>query len=95
MDRLGYRLAGKEIVPEIDRPEMGHFRPVFGEPALGGLALAILLLRLVLWRDEFRRQRHDPLVAGRHQAGAEKGMEVFGATVRTAPRAAILAMDLA
>jgi hypothetical protein len=39
------RLAGKQIVPEIDRPEVSEAGAVPGQPALGGIALAILLLR--------------------------------------------------
>jgi len=57
--------------------------------------LAILFLSPALRRDELRRQRHDPLMAGCHQARTKKRMEVFRAAVRTAPRAAVLAVDLA
>ena len=89
------RLAGKQIVTEIDRPEVGEAGAVPGQPALRGIALAILLLRPVLRCDELRRQRQDLPVAGCHQAGTQEGVEVFGAAIGTPPRRTLFALDLA
>ena len=80
---------------EIDRPVARQGRAMPGEPALGGVALAILLFRPVLRGDELGRQRQNLLVSGCHQAGAEKGMEVLDAAVRAAALGALRAMDLA
>jgi hypothetical protein len=45
--------------------------------------------------DEFRRQRQDMLVARCDDAGAEEGMKILGAAVRTLAGRAARAMDLA
>ncbi len=66
-----------------------------GEPALGRVALAILLLRAVLRGDEFRRQWQNVLVSRCHDAGAEERMEILGRAVRTLARRAPRAMNLA
>ena len=65
------------------------------QPALRGVAFAILLLGPVLRGDEFRRQRQDLLVARCDHAGAEEGVEVFRAAIGTPPRRTLLAFDLA
>ena len=66
-----------------------------GQPALGGVALAVLLLRPVLRGDELRRQRQDLLVARCDQGGAQEGVEVFRAAIGAAARRALAAFDLA
>jgi hypothetical protein len=66
-----------------------------GQPALRGVAFAILLLRAILRRDEFRRQRQDLPVAGCDQAGTQEGVEVFGTAIGTPPRRTLLVFDLA
>src|SRR5664279_928555 len=68
---------------------------VFGQPALGGVAFAILLLRPVLRRNEFRRQWQDLLVAGCDNASTEEGVEVFRAAIRAPPCRALRTFDLA
>ena len=60
--RLTERLAREQIVAEIDRVECREALAVGGQPALGRHVLAILLLRPVLWDDEFRLQRDDPVI---------------------------------
>jgi hypothetical protein len=75
LDGLDDRLVSIEIVAEVDRPEPGDAGAVVDQPALGGGALAILLLAPVLGGDELRRQRQDLGVAGRDHAGAEKGVK--------------------
>src|SRR5258708_17040294 len=95
LDGGGDGLTGEEVVAEIDRPIAQEGRAMLGEPALGGAALAVLLLRAVLRDDELGRQRQDLRVAGCHEACAEKGMEALDATVGSAPRGALRAADLA
>ncbi len=51
-DGLDHRLAGVEVVAQVDGPEAGDAGAVAGQPALGGGALAVLLLRPVLGGDE-------------------------------------------
>jgi hypothetical protein len=93
MDGLGDRLAGEEIVAQVDRPKVRHRRTEPGQPAFGGVPLTVLLLRSVLGRDELGWQRQDAGIAGRHDGGAQKGVEV--SAVRTPPGRAAFAMDLA
>src|SRR5271165_6359437 len=78
-----------------NRPQVREAGAVAGQPALGGVALAILLLRPVLRCDEFRRQRQDPLVARCNDAGTEEGVEVFRAAIGTPPCRTLPAFDLA
>jgi hypothetical protein len=47
---------------------------VLFEPALDGIAFAVLLLGAILGRDEFRRQRHDLGMAGRHDRRRQQTM---------------------
>ena len=95
LDRGGDRLAGEQVVTEINRPEMGNCATMPDQPALGGIALAILLLRPVLRGDELRRQRQDLRVARCDHAGTQKGMEAFHTAIGTVPRRALRAFDLA
>jgi hypothetical protein len=88
------RLTGKQIVTEIDRPKVRDCGTVLGQPALSGVAFAILLLRPVLWRNEFGRQRQDLLVTWGDYAGTKEGVEVFGAAIGAPPRRALRAFDL-
>src|ERR1700722_5172479 len=94
LDGGNVRLAGKQIVTEIDRPKAGEGGAVPSQPALGGIAFAILLLRPVLRRDKFRRQGQDLLVARCDHAGTQESVEVFGAAIGTPPRRALFAFDL-
>jgi hypothetical protein len=52
------RLAGEQIVAEIDGAQRGKPFAVLGVPALDGVTFAVLLFRAVLRRDEFGKQRH-------------------------------------
>ena len=52
--RLAERLAGEQVVAEIDRIKRGVAPSMRGQPALGGGGLAILLLCPVLRGDECR-----------------------------------------
>src|ERR1019366_820784 len=89
------RLAGEEIITEIDRPEVSDRCAVPGQPALRGVAFTILLLCPVPRHDEFWREGQDLLVAWRNQAGTQEGMEALRAAVRTLPHRAVPALDLA
>ena len=61
--RLAHRLAGMEIVAEVDRVQSFVAGAVPLEPAPHGAALAVLLVVTVLRHDEFRLQRHHPVGA--------------------------------
>ena len=93
-DGLGDRLAGEQVVTEVDRPQVLQAPAVGGQPALGGSALAVLLLGPVLGRDELRHQGQRHGVAGCYDRGSEHGMVALdaavGALARQAPRAAEL-----
>ena len=95
LDGGGDGLTGEQVIAQEHRPVRGQRRTVPLQPALRGVALTILLLRPVLGRDERGRQGQDLLVAGRHDAGAKEGVEIFRATVRTLAGRAARAMDLA
>ena len=95
MDGLGDRLTGEEIVAQVDRPKPSHRRTMPGQPAFGGVAFAVLLLGAILGRDELGGQRQDACMARRHDRGAEKAVEIFGAAVRPPAGRAASAMDLA
>ena len=88
------RLAGKQIVAEIDRPEVSEVGAVPGQPPFRGIALAVLLLRPILRRDKFRRQGQDLLVARCDHAGTQEGVEVFGAAIGAPPCRTLLALIL-
>src|ERR1700690_491920 len=64
--RLADRLAGVEIVAEIDGIEPGIAWAMSGEPASRRHALAALLVVPILRHDELRLQRDDPAMARRH-----------------------------
>src|SRR5580704_4333882 len=82
LDGGGDWLAGEQVVAEKDRPARRHRRTMPLQPALRGVAFAVLLLRSVAGGDEFRRQRQNLLMAGCDDGGAQEGVEVFRATVR-------------
>jgi hypothetical protein len=87
--RLAGRLAGVEVVAEIDGIEPCVAWAMGGEPASRRHALAVLLVVPVLRHDELGLQRHHPAMARRHQRRRHQGMEVFGrATTALARRAA-------
>jgi hypothetical protein len=58
------RLAGKEIVAEIDGAQGAKPVAVLAVPALDGVAFAVLFFRTVLRRDELGKQRDDFRMAG-------------------------------
>ena len=93
-DGLGDRLAGEEIVAEIDWPQTGEPRAVCREPALGGVALAILLLRAVLGRDEFRHQGKRLRLARRDDRRRQHGMVAFDHAVGALAGEALRAAEL-
>src|SRR5277367_5962246 len=95
LDGGGDRLAGEQVVAEVDRPQMRQRRRMPTQPAFGGIALAVLLLRPVLRGDELRRQRQDLLVTRCDHAGAEKAVEILRPAVGAAPRRALAAVDFA
>lgn len=83
--RLAERLAGEQVIAEINRIEGGVAPSMRGQPALGRHGLAILLLGPVLRDDEFRLQRDDFVMSGRHQRGGQHGVEIFGLALASEP----------
>ena len=93
-DGLGDRLAGEQVVTEINRPQVLQAPAVGGQPALGGVALAVLLLGPVLGGDELRHQRQRHGVAGRDDRSGEHGMVALDPTVGAMTRQALRAAEL-
>ena len=58
------RLAGEQVVTEIDRIEPGVTGAVSREPTPSGTALAILFLAAIVRGNELRRQREHAVVTG-------------------------------
>lgn len=83
------RLAGEEIVAEIDGTQLPHTLAMRGEPALGGVALAVLLLGAVRLGDELGHQQHDHIVLGRDDRRRQHRVIKLGPAVRTLARLAI------
>src|ERR1700692_1866829 len=75
--RLADRLAGVEIVAEIDGIEPCIAWAMGGEPASRRHALAVLLVVPILRHDELRLQRYDPAMAWRYQRRGHQRMEIF------------------
>ncbi len=90
-DGHGNRLAGEKVVAEVDRPQALQALAVGGQPALGGIALAVLFLGPVLGGDELRHQGQRHGVARCDGRGGQHGMVAFrfavGAFARQALRA--------
>ncbi len=84
-DRLAKRLAGEQVVAEIDRIEGRVVWAVRGEAALGSPVLAVLLLRAVLRDDKFRFQRDDLVMSRRHQSRREHAAVIFRAAFASEP----------
>ena len=92
--RLAERLAGEQIVAEVDRIERRVALAVRGEPALGCSVLTVLLLRAVLRDDELRFQWDNLVVSGCHQRRRQHGMIIFPAAFTSEPGRAVQALDL-
>jgi hypothetical protein len=67
---------------------------VGGQPALGGVDLAILLGLPVLRRDELRAQRHDLRMAGTDDDRRDGAVEMRGLAVGVAEAGTVGAMDV-
>jgi hypothetical protein len=94
--RLAKRLAGEQVVAQVDRVQSRVARAVGGQPAFGGLVLAVLLVRPILRRHELRRQRHDLVVAWGHERRAQHGVVIFRSgrfALAPKPGRAVGAMD--
>ena len=88
-------LAGVRVVAEVHRPQGGATRAVARQPALDGLAFAVLLGGAVPGRHELRGQRQRLRPARRHDGGGEHLVEVLGAAVGALAGRAVVAVDLA
>src|SRR3954468_12476071 len=65
------------------------------QPAPNRPAFTVLLLMAVLGHDEFRLQRHHPVVLGRHDRRRDQRVEVLDLVLAALAGRALLAMDLA
>src|SRR5690242_3512926 len=83
--RLAERLAGEQVVAEINRIEGGVAPSMRGQPALRRHGLAILLLGPVLRDDEFWFQRDDLVMARRHQRGSQHAVVVLNLALASEP----------
>ena len=92
--RLTERLAGEQIVAEINRVERAITLAVGGQPALRRHVLAILLHRPVLRDDEFRFQRDDLIVPRCHHRCRQHAVVIFGPALASDAGRAVRAMDL-
>ena len=68
------RLAGEQIIAEIDRTQRAEPVGVLGVPALGGIAFAVLFFGAVLRRDELGKQRDDLGMTGRDRRRRQQGV---------------------
>ena len=93
--RLADRLAGEQVIAEIDRLQPGIAPAMALQPAPDRPAFTVLLLVTVLRHDEFRLQRHHPVVVGRHDRRRHQRVEVFGLVLAPLAARALLAMNLA
>ncbi len=89
------RLAGEQIIAEIDRPQATDGRAVGDQPTLGRGMLAVLLVGTVLRDDKLRRQGQNAGMTGRHQSGTEKAVEILHLAIRPAAMRALRTMQLA
>ena len=69
-------------------------RAVGGQPALDGVAFAVLLLGAVWPGDELGHQRQDPGVTGSHKACGQHGMVTFDLAVQALAGLAVRASQL-
>ena len=93
-NRLADRLAGVEVVAQIDGIEPCVGRAVGGEPASRRHALAILLVVPVLRHNELWLQLNDPAMARRHQRRGHQRMEIFGRAAAALARRAARTIQL-
>lgn len=94
LHRLTYGLTGEQVVTQIDRLERRVAGAVRGQPAACGDAFAILLVMAVLRGDELRDQRHDAVMAGRHDGRRQQGVMIFGRAAGVLTRRASRAAEL-
>ncbi len=87
------RLVAVEVVAEDDRLQPAAFPAVRGQPALGGVDLAVLLLCAVLRPDELRGQRDDFVTPRLDQHRGQGRVEIRHLAVGVPPGRTVLAMD--
>ena len=91
---LGDGVAGEQIVAQKHGAQRREPCAMLVEPALDGVAFAVLLLGAVLGRDEFRHQRHDLGMAGRHDRRRQHRMIALGLAVGALARQTVRATEL-
>jgi hypothetical protein len=100
LKRLDHALAGEEVVGQIHRTQRLQARAVLHEPALDGVALAVLLLGAVLFDDDpriksaDRRERDDLGMSRRDHRRTQHGMIALDLAVAALARLAMRAGDL-
>ena len=92
-DGLAQRLAGKEIVAEIDRVEPGILLAVGCKPPLRGGVLAILFICAILRGNEFRLEWDNFVMARGHQSCPQHRVEILLLALAALPCRAIVTMD--
>src|SRR5258708_4964123 len=93
-NRLADRLAGVEVVAQIDGMEPCVGRAVGGEPTSRRHALAVLLVVPVLRHNDLWLQRNDPAMARRPRRRGPQRMEIFGGAAAAFARRAARTMQL-
>jgi hypothetical protein len=91
---LADRLAGVEVVAEIDGIEPCIMGAMGRKRAPRRHAFAVLLVMAVLRHNEFGRKRHHPVVTRRHQRCRHHGVEIFDFAGAALARRATRAMQL-
>ena len=94
-DGLADGLAGVQVVGEVDGPERGEHGAEAPQPALGRLALAVLLVVALAPGEELRGQRQREVPPGRDDGGGEHLVEVLDAAVGAPAARAAGALDVA
>jgi hypothetical protein len=74
---------------EVNRPQFLQALGVSGQPALGGIALTVLLLGAILGRDELRHQRQGHRMAWCHDRCGQHGMVILDLAVGAPTRQAL------
>ena len=87
------RLAGVQVVAQVDGPQWGAAGTVALRPALGRPPFAVLLEGAVPGTDERRRQRQRPGLARGRQGGGEHLMGVLRGAVLALADRAVRAVD--
>lgn len=87
------RLVAVAIVAEHGRLQVAEVRAVPGQPALGGIDLAVLCLGTVLGSPERRGQRDDLVAAWPHQHRGHRRVDIRHLAVGVSARRTVFTVD--